>query len=249
MRELTSLQHPLVKHLIKLRKNRDYRHEHGSLVIEGRKLVSEVCRTHPPKAVVACAETSIPSHMQRAEIFIVTEEMMRKISGLETPEGLIAEVPMPQENTLNGCRYVLALDGVADPGNVGTLLRSALAFGWDGVFLLENSCDLFNDKALRAARGATFRLPYALGSWEKLQRLIEKNQWRPYAADLHGIAPEEADAKQGVLLVMGNEAHGLSPAAENLCQKVSIPMSREIESLNVAVAGGILMYVFTRGQL
>ena len=115
---------------------------------------------------------------------------------------MIAEIEMPKESTLEKCRFVLALDGVADPGNLGTLLRSALAFGWEGIFLLENSCDLFNDKAIRAARGATFRLAFASGSWEKLQEIIKKYKWEPYAADLTGISPEKIKGKKSLLLVV-----------------------------------------------
>ena len=88
---------------------------------------------------------------------------MKKISGMQTPEGLVVEIEMPKPAPLEGLKYLLALDGVSDPGNVGALLRTALALGWQGIFILDESCDPFNDKALRSARGATFRLPLA---WE-----------------------------------------------------------------------------------
>lgn len=239
MKEIKSLQNPLIKHLVKLRKNRDYRNEHQSILIEGRQLISEVCAKYPPKVLITTDPTV---ELNAQEKILVTKDVMNKISGVETAEGLIAEVIMPLESTLETCNKILVLDGLSDPGNVGTLLRSALAFGFQGVFLLENCCDIFNDKAIRSSRAAPFYLPFATGSWEKLKGWMQKNKWRPFAADLTGIPPEQIKEKQ-LLLVIGNEAHGISFEAEDICEKVSLPMSNKVESLNAAVAGSILMYL------
>jgi TrmH family RNA methyltransferase len=118
--------------------------------------------------------------------------------------------------------------------------------GWEGAFLVGEGCDPFNEKALRAARGATFRLPLRTGSWDELQALATENHWVPLVADLDGKAPSSFhEIKQGIL-VLSNESHGPSDAALRFCQKVSIPMSGKMESLNVAVAGGILMYALKK---
>lgn len=242
MRRITSLQHPLVKHLVKLRQNRDYRYDQQSVLVEGVKPVHEVCGHLHPTLLVAWHESLFPLGHPDEACVLVNWAVMEKISGMQSPEGLVAEIPMPQAASLKGKRRVLALDGVSDPGNVGTLLRTALALGWEGAFLLDEGCDPFNDKAMRAARGATFRLPLAWGSWHQLVQLAAEEGWLPLAADFGGQAPQPVPRGRGVLLVLGNEATGVSDAARRLCQPVTIAMPGEMESLNVAVAGGILMY-------
>lgn len=240
---LTSLQHPLVKHLVHLRQNRDYREDHGTVFIEGLKMVSEVATESPLKVLVITEGHSVPPGVSADEIVVVTEAIMHKISGVQSPEGLVAEVEMPSSATFKKVKRLLVCDGINDPGNLGTLIRTALALDWEAVFLLENSCDPFNEKALRAAKGATFRLPLGRGNWKDLQNIIKANRLVPLAGDMAGDSAENFAHPKGLALVLSNEAQGISPEALNLCQKVSIPMSGDMESLNVAVAGGILMYL------
>jgi len=242
LRRLTSIQHPIVKHLVKLRQNRDYRYDHKSIVVEGIKPVEELVHHGRFKTIVIYNEATIPLGAEADEIVVVNEAVMRKISGMENPEGLIVEIAMPQPASLKGMNYVIALDGVSDPGNMGTLLRSSLALGWDGAFILNNSCDPFNEKAIRAARGATFRLPLAWGDWNSLKQLVQGNKLTPLVADINGVDLAHMKKTSGILLVMGNEAHGASKETKNFCQAVTISMPGAMESLNVAVAGGILMY-------
>lgn len=242
IKEIRSVQNPLVKYIVRLRQNHDYREEHQSVIIEGAKLINEVCHQRPAKRIFVYDRTYIPPHIRCDEVLVVTEPVMQKISGVQHPEGIIAEVSLPQPATLKGLQRILVCDGVNDPGNLGALLRTALALGWDGAFLLNNSCDPFNDKALRAAKGATFSLPIAHGNWKTLQELIKTNKLQPLVADMEGTPIEKVSIKQGVLLVMSNEAQGVSEEAAQQCQKVQIPMPGPMESLNVAIAGGILMY-------
>jgi TrmH family RNA methyltransferase len=137
------------------------------------------------------------------------------------------------------------LDRVADPGNLGTLLRSAQAFGWDGVYLIDGCCDPFNDKALRAAKGATFALPYAQGSFDRLQTL---GSWQLMVADLKGRPPEQVAVGGPLALVLGNEAAGVQEAIRKQGTAVTLPTAAAVDSLNVSVAGGILMYLFRGGR-
>ena len=244
IKSITSGNHPLVKHLVKLRQNRDYRYEHQSLLIEGIKPVEELGRHNRFKLIVTYNEAMIPLGAEAAEILIVNDAVMKKVSGMQSPEGLVVEIAMPAPAPLEGLKHILALDGVSDPGNVGAMLRSALALGWEGVFVLNESCDPFNDKALRAARGATFRLPLAWGSLEQLKELVKSNKLTPVVADINGnelTKVAEGDSK-AVLLVMGNEAHGPSQEIKDFCQAVTIAMPGSMESLNVSVAAGIMMY-------
>ncbi|MCE5318618.1 MAG: RNA methyltransferase [Parachlamydia sp.] len=240
---ITSLQHPAIKHLVKLRHNRDYREEHGSAVIEGNKMVAEVCQHIAPKSLFVLDQSLIPSGLKSGPIVTVSEEVLTKITGTPSPEGIVAEVPMPAQASLQGKKRLIALDGVSDPGNLGTLLRTALALGFEGAFLFHDCCDPCNDKALRAAKGATFRLPIRNGSWEELTAFADQGGLSLYAADLNGIPASEARFPQSLILVLGSEAHGLSLSAREGCQKITIPQHGAVDSLNVAVAGGILMYV------
>ncbi len=242
-RALTSAQHPLIKHWVRLREQRHYRRECGSLLLVGSSLVFEAAQHLSIQSLILLEEDSIASQITSRETFYLTPALMKKVAGTESFQGAIAEVPLPQFDPLTDCQAIIVCDRVSDPGNLGTLLRTALAFGWQGAFLLPGCCDPLNDKVLRSARGAPLRLPIQEGDWEELEEIIQKNQMQPLVADLHGISSHEIVPPQRLALFLGNEAHGVSERARALCSPVSIPMHGEMESLNVAVAGGILMYI------
>lgn len=242
MQNISSAQHPLIKHLAKLRQNKDYREEHKQIVIEGRKMVQEVCKQLKAVTVLISQKELLPSDIQAEQIILTTPENIHKITGTNSPEGIIAEVPLPSSSSLQGLGSILALDHVADPGNVGTLIRTALALGWEGVFMIEGGCDPFNPKALRASMGGVFQMPMRIGSWKELRQLAQDNDLKAIAADLHGTPLDLMQKTLRPLLVLGSEAHGLSSQAQSLCEKVVIPMTPHVDSLNVAVAGAILMY-------
>lgn len=176
-----------------------------------------------------------------------------ELAGTETPQGIIAIVE-PRRWSLADLRPgrgapVLVLDAVQDPGNVGTLLRTAFALGAAGAVLLKGTADLTNPKVVRGAMGATFRLPAVsaatpeFAAWADRERLT---LWTAAAdgAPLHRMTPPERLA-----LVVGNEGAGVSPALRALAhQQVAIPLARGAESLNVAVAAGILLYEAGRAR-
>lgn len=245
---LSSLQNPLVKHLAKLRLNHSYREEHGSVLVEGKKLIQEISSHTKIKTLLIKEGVTPPENISAKESFIVTEAIINKIAGTVSPEGILAEAPLPPLASLQGKTHILALDGVRDPGNMGTLLRTALALGWDGVFLLDGCVDPFNDKALRAAKGATFRIPIRSGAWSDLLPLIAAEGWSPLAADIDGIAIDALPKQEKVILILGNEGEGISATASKNAKIITIPMSGKMESLNVAVAGGILMHILRGHQ-
>lgn len=243
MEIITSLQNALVKQLFKLRTNHDFRREEGSVVLEGTRMIDEICRHIPPKKVLVSHPEAIPESLKKYPYQLVSEEIIKKISGSMHPEGVIVEVELPLPKKLTSSKRVLILDKISDPGNLGTILRTALAFGWDGVFLIKGGCDPFNDKALRASKGALFQLPYFEGSWAEAKEMILKNSLIPIAADLKGVSIDEFQIPEKIALALGNEAHGLSDEIQKYCTAVTIPMKKgAMESLNVAVAGGIIMH-------
>lgn len=240
---ISSLQHPLVKHLVKLRQNAPYRQSQQSLVIEGVKPILEICQKTKAKLILTCNLDLVPKNIQTDSLLICTEAVMQKASGLMNSEGMIAEIPQPKHNELEGKGSILILDSINDPGNLGTLMRTALALKWDGVFIVGECCDPYNEKALRASRGACLNLPWMRKDWNELKSFAARNHLQPLLADLNGEPPYPFSQQQGVMLILSNEARGPSKEALEWSQKVSIPLSEHVESLNVAIAGAILMYV------
>lgn len=240
---ISSLQHPYIKHLVHLRQNGNYRQEYRSVVVEGLKMIKELEASQAIKTLISCNESLIPAHLQETDTILVEPGIMKKISGVVNPEGLLAEVQMPAFSTLQQAKAIVALDRINDPGNLGALLRTALAFGWDGVYLIGECCDPYNDKALRAARGATFRLALCQGDVKDFMNFATQKEIVPWVADIDGKKMTCCEKSQPGILVLGNEAHGPAEELLNCCQKITLPMSGAMESLNVAVAGGILMYL------
>lgn len=245
---ITSLQHTLVKHLVKLRLDADYRQEKQVLLFEGLKPIQEVAQWITK--IFYTSDYSDQKNCFNVESWAISQEILKKISGAKNPEGLIAEVRMPTIQTKLIHSSILVLDAISDPGNMGTLLRTALAFGWKTIFFLPGCCDPFNDKVLRSARGAHFKLNLVKGTCEKLQEWIQGNHIQVLVADIEGIPPEKIKKiQENKILILGNEAHGISDDCLKLGTRITLPMVNEMESLNVAVAGGILLYVLSNRQV
>ncbi|MBS0604857.1 MAG: RNA methyltransferase [Verrucomicrobia bacterium] len=242
LREISSLQHPLVKHLVKLRESRDYRYECRRIVVSGQKLIKELSPRFRLRSLFIENGTSLAFSPACEEVFCVTPQILKKVTGLESPEPIAAEIDMPAEADLSSAQFLLILDGVSDPGNLGTLLRTAKALGWDGAYLTQGSTDPFNEKALRAAKGATFTLPWKSGSWENLSQFLKIKKMSVLAADAKGSDLAACKASPPLALALGNEARGLTPDLKKVSQLIAIPMMGRMESLNVATAGAILMY-------
>jgi len=239
-KEIKSLQHPFVKHLLKLRKSRKYRLEKKLLILEGKKMILEY--QGEINTLLVTKKENVPCHLKPKMILIVSDTIIQKISGAGSAEPYLAEISFNPCFSLEGKKHLLGLDQVADPGNVGTLIRTAAAFRFQGVFLTQGCADPFMDKALRAAKGATFHLPIQIGTVEDLIFLIEKNRLTPYVADKIGSSDLLLDFS--FILILGNEGKGVSKHLKEISQLLSILIACQTESLNVAVAGGILMHRF-----
>ena len=244
---ITSRANPLMVHIRKLGASRSHRYESGEFLGDGVKLLAEAVRWGARlTAVVHTAGTALPALPSGVRVVEVPEDVMRSVSPMEAPQGalFLARIPsLTPPETLEGRRY-LALEGVQDPGNIGTILRTADALGADGLFLLPGCADLYSPKTVRSSMGAVFRLPAWGCSLEQLRELAA-------AADLPlvGTALREdtvdvrqAGLRRGVAL-LGSEGKGLSGAALDACrQTVRIPMEEKCESLNVAAAAAVLLW-------
>lgn len=239
-RTISSLQHPLIKHLVKLRQNRNYREEEQLVLVYGNKIIQELSTVCDFKTLIIKKGYDGPT-LHAKTTYIVNEEILKKIAGTPSVEDLAAEVVLPQPTAIHNSKKILALDAISDPGNMGTLVRTAVGFGFDGIFLLPHCVDLFNEKTIRASKGASFKVQFQLGEHLELKELINNHQFTGYIADIEGQDFKNIPKSEKIILILGNESQGLSKEVSTLGKKINIPLSSHIESLNVAVAGGILM--------
>lgn len=251
--KITSLQNPLVKDTAEL-KNKKAREEKGVFFLEGKRAVEEALTcgwqietlfftTKEPMNNPALAATKAPC-------YLVNESIMHKIAATEHPQN-IGAVMVQKKSTWNDFPnkdgILLVLDGIMDPGNLGTIIRTADAAGALGIFVLDNSVDLFNPKVIRSTMGSIFHLPIITGiTDDQLVDFCEKQGRTLWATALEGAQ----DYRQGVwpkkvALVMGNEARGVRPELlERTEKKICIPMPGKAESLNVAIATGIFLFAY-----
>lgn len=231
MHRIDSRDNPYIKHLCKLIEDSAYRTEMQKVVVFGKNQILELMPFVKSGTIYTTEafETNLNQVM-------ISEAVAGKLAS-----SCVAEFQMPHLKLPEKCTHLLALDRVSDPGNLGTLMRTALALGWDGVFLLPGCCDPFNDKALRASKGAPFKLPFIKGTWAEFDQMTKLHQLVPLAADLEG-QPLEKCQKKNCFLILSNEGQGLSPEGLSRGEKITIPLSGNMESLNVSAAGAILMY-------
>jgi len=203
--------------------------------LEGKKLLEQL--DYPVETLIV-REGEEPC-LKAKNMQYVSKSVFNKISGLKSPEGIAAEVKMPSWADVSSQELILVLDDINDPGNLGTLVRTALALGFDGLFCTPFCTDPYNEKALRAAKGATFKLPIQMGH-------LETKGFHIYVAALKGIACTSVVFKRPAILILGNEARGVSKQMQNMGTPVHIPMKGNMESLNVASAGAILIHAIGR---
>lgn len=251
---ITSRHNPFVAHVRKLAANRAYRRKSGQCLLDGVKLYEEALKWGGQVTDVVTVRGENPPQLPDGVRHIeVPGELMEYISPMEAPQGLLFLCRMfefaPPER-LEGERY-LVLDGVQDPGNLGTIWRTADAFGCHGVFLIHHCCSPCSPKALRASMGACFRLPVWEEEWEGLLCLFEQAGIPLYAAalgentqDLRKLSLERAG------VVIGSEGRGVSQTVLEGCKtSLKIPMTGRCESLNAAIAAGVVLWEMGRGAL
>lgn len=238
MKVITSAQNSIVKHLTKLRKDSSYRKLEESVLLEGKKIILEALKKHSSKNLF------IPENAEPIEGYrfdYLKTGLADKISSLKTCDGYFAEISRPKNDELLKCEKMLIIDHLQDPGNLGTLIRTALALGFEGIYILDQSVDPFSPKVIRSSMGAALHIPIRVGTYEELQRLLEVRSFHTFIADAKGEAVHMQNVQKPFALVLGNEANG--PKVENFSnyKLVSIPI-QNVDSLNVAIAGSLLMY-------
>ncbi len=249
-----SRRNPKVQHVRRLLRSARVRREAGEFVAEGVRLAEEALAAGwLPAWVLFAAEIGargravVEAFRRRGvPVFAASAEVMQAASATETPQGVLLVLPQRALPWPTEADFLLVLDGVRDPGNVGTMLRTAWAAGVQGVLLSPDCADPFNPKVVRAGMGAHFHLPLRRAPWEALVPLLE-GKARFLAAGGEGIPYSAADFRRPLALIVGGEARGAGEAARRAAtQTVHIPMPGAAESLNAAVAAGVLMFEVVR---
>ena len=248
---ITSRQNPLMTHLRKLASSRSYRKKSGEYLCDGTKLLAEALKWGAEvKTAVFSEGVDIPPLPDGVRAVRVSEELMRSVSPMETPQGALFTVALPEvqlPETLSGKHY-LVLDGVQDPGNVGTILRTADAFDCDGVFLVNACADLYTPKTARATMGAIFRREAYTVTAEELFALLRKSGVPLYGTALRDDTVPLAEANLArAAVAIGSEGRGLSQQVLDECAKtLKIPMNPRCESLNAAIAATVVLWEMYR---
>ena len=258
---ITSNQNSKIKLVRALLGRSKERREAGAFVVEGVRLVEEAAKGNWKFEFALFDETLGERgklqveglRLKGVEVEEVSASVMKSISETETPQGILAvlEFTNPSTSSEQGLpipqspNFILIPDQIRDPGNLGTLLRSAAASGVQAVLIPPETTDAFAPKVLRSGMGAHFKLPIHSMSWEEIGKTTAGIQ--VFTADMYARPSWETNLRQPIALIVGNEAEGVSESARKLANgKISIPMSDGTESLNAGVAGSVLMFEVMR---
>ena len=233
LKVITSRNNERVKFACSLKENSN-RKKYGMFLAETFKSLEMAIKNDSVVEVFALQYLDIPESIHQN---IVSEDVLKKISNNVNPEGVVFIAKM-QEIKVNNPSKILYLDEINDPGNMGTLLRTALAFDYDLVITSENCVSIYNEKVVNASKGAIFQIPVIK---DKLKNYKGSHQILVTNLSKNAVPLDEVNVPEKFVLVLGNESHGVSKDIRSLAdQEIIIPI-KNIDSLNVAVAGGILM--------
>ena len=244
MENITSRNNPVCVHLRKLGKSKSYREEHEQFLCEGKKMLEEALRCGIVIDIVLTTENLEYSFAENTYVYSTHDIIIDSISPLKTPQSVLFVCHIPQQtecDLYSGTHFLL--DNIQDPGNVGTIIRSALAFGVKSIILTGGCADIYNPKTLRASMGATFKQHIISKNINEMTEL-KKNGVRLIgtSSDNTSINISKTDFSNSII-ILGNEGQGISKQLLSLCDEiVTIPLSPDCESINVAVAASIIMW-------
>jgi TrmH family RNA methyltransferase len=250
---ITSSQNPKLKLIRTLQGRAKERREADAFVVEGVRLVEEAVKTSWQFQFVLFSDGLSERGQElvktltanQIEVEEVSGDLLQNVSETETPQGILAVLELSNLPIPDSPNFMLIPDQIRDPGNLGTLLRTAAATGVQAALIPPETTDAFAPKVLRAGMGAHFLLPIHSMTWDEIREHLKELQI--YLADMNGRSCWETDLRQPLALVIGGEAEGASDEARKLTsQKISIPMPGNVESLNAGVAGSVLMFEVVR---
>lgn len=236
----SSKQNPLIKEIASL-KDKKHRNALGLYIAEGVKMVNEAIENGIEIKYVVTTETALPLIKPTSvETLVVTDSILEYLSEEMTPQGALAVIKIPnqEDKTPNG--NAIILDGVSNPGNVGTIIRTANAFGYKDIYLI-NCADAYSGKTVRSSMSGIYFVNLYKTTYSEIKSVL--NGYKIIVADMSGESLDEFKVDGNFAIVVGNEGNGISKEMFEMADKVvKIPMDEHAESLNVAVASSIMMY-------
>ncbi len=251
IKKIESLQNEYVKKLVKL-KQKKHREEMSLFIVEGERSCSDALNSSFSVENVVMSESFYENKNSfRCEnIIVVTDKIFESLSDTKTPQGVLAVLKTPEEKEIKEGRYIYC-DAVQDPGNAGTIMRSADAFGFSGVIFGKGSVDVFSPKVIRSTMGSIFHIDV----WQNFEKSdLEKLKLKGFKISASALTGESVTSKEmktekNHIFVVGNEGAGVSKEILDLADEiVYIKMQGEAESLNAGVAASILMYEVSRDE-
>lgn len=235
----SSVNNEKIKNIKKLN-TKKYRDETNMYLVEGEHLVKEAYENNVLEELILLENTNLNIDVKTS---YVTKNVLNFISNLDTPNGILG-ICKKKENTLKGNKIVI-LEDIQDPGNLGTIIRSSVAFNVNTLVLSNNTVDLYNPKVIRATQGMLFKLNIIIeNDLENLIKNLKQNNYTIYTTNVkNGNSLKTIEKKDKVAIIMGNEGSGVSDKLNSLADKyLYIDMNKNCESLNVAVATSIILY-------
>jgi len=251
IKKITSRSNPVCIHIKKLGTSRSYREEHGLFLCDGMKLLNEALSSGMR---IDCILSSTIIDFELPDdtcVYHVSESIIDSLSPLKSSGDILFTCKIPDHNdySYNIGTHIL-LDTIQDPGNVGSIIRSANAFGIDSVILTDNSADIFNLKTIRASMGAVFKQQINIINYNDIYNLKQSG------IKIIGTASKDFSVEickvslENVIIVLGNEGQGISKELLELCDEIiTIPLAPGCESLNVAAAASIIMWVASKERV
>lgn len=240
MELIKSLSNDKIKRIAKLQ-DKKTRYQENLFLVEGYHLVEEANKIGLLQIVISTDITVLEKY--DCEKLFVDEAIIKKLSTTQNPQNVLGVVKMYEKSFSKLSKYIL-LDGVNDPGNLGTIIRTSLALGIDNIYVCNNTVDIYNEKVIRATQGAIFKANIKKCQLEEAFKELKQNNINVVSSSLDtDIDINSIKKLDKFCLVVGNEANGISVYSKNNSDYlVKIPMSNNIESLNVAIASAILLY-------
>ncbi len=241
MEKITSVNNQLIKDLFSLQQKKA-RLTQNKFLIEGLHLVEEAYKTNNLEIVLSTDETLL-SNFKNTKNILVNDLIINKLSTTKNPQNIIGVSPIKENKYTEADQYVV-LDGINDPGNLGTIIRTSLALGVNNLILSNNTVDVYNEKVVRATQGAIFKANIYYTDLKEIYTKLKQENIKIITTSLNAKKTlNEIEKIEKFALVVGNEANGISEVSiKNQDETIIIPIKNDIESLNVAVATSIVLY-------
>ena len=246
---ITSTSNETIKYFISLN-DKKTRMNAKRFIVEGYHLVNEASKTNLLEAIISTDEKELKK-INNVKRYLVNDAIINKIATTKNPQNILGIVKMLDHNITNLVPIIkenktklIMLDDVNDPGNLGTIIRTAAGLGYDGIIMSPNTVDLYNEKVIRSTQGVMFKIPKIKANLQEVIKMLKKEKVFCIGTALTNAKDvKHITKKDKFAICLGNEAKGISKEVlDNMDENVKIAMNNDVESLNVSIAAGIIMY-------